>query len=116
MFLQGKESVFDIQWNDEVTYGDVHLRGEKEFSRFNFELAPIERYQQYFKDACEQGHELLKEGSVLPAYDFCLKASHYFNVLDARGAVSVNQRPRVIGDVRSLARACAEAYFKSVTS
>lgn len=113
MFLQAKESVFDIVWNDGITYGDIHLQGEKEFSRFNFELAPIENYKRYFKEAYEQGHALLKQGVVLPAYDFCLKASHFFNILDARGAISVNQRPRVISDVRALARSCAEGYLES---
>lgn len=113
MFLQGKESVFEIEWNDEVRYGDVHLRGEKEFSRFNFEEAPIGHYQEYFKNSYEDGHRLLEKGLVLPAYDFCLKASHYFNVLDARGAVSVSERPRLIAQVRNLARACAEKYLKA---
>lgn len=113
MFLQGKESVFDIQWNDGVTYGDVHLQGEKEFSRFNFEEAPIEHYWENFKNAYEDGHRLLEKDLVLPAYDFCLKASHFFNILDARGAVSVSERPRLIAQVRNLARASAEKYLES---
>ena len=113
MFLQNKESVFDVEWNETLQYGDLHLQTEKEFSRFNFEAAPIENYQRYFKESCEEGHRLLKEGLVLPAYDLCLKASHYFNVLDARGAVSVNQRPQAIGAVRALARSCAEGYLAS---
>jgi len=111
MFLQGKDSVFDIEWNEDISYGDIHLEGEKEFSRFNFELAPIENYQRSFKDSCALGHSLLQQGAVLPAYDQCLKASHDFNILDARGAISVNQRPRIIGEVRALARACAEGYL-----
>lgn len=113
MFLQGKDSVFDIDWNENVNYGDVHLQGEKEFSRFNFEQVNIGFGQELFRHCYEEGHRLLKEGLVLPAYDYCLKASHAFNLLDARGAVSVNQRPRVIAEVRALARACAEGYLAS---
>lgn len=113
MFLQGKDSVFEIDWNDKVTYGDVHLQGEKEFSRFNFEEADTAFYQKSFQHYFDEGKRLLEKGLVLPAYDHCLKASHSFNLLDARGAVSVNQRPRVIADVRALARACAEGYLES---
>lgn len=113
MFLQAKDSVFDIEWNDNVTYGDVHLQGEKEFSRFNFEEAPIGHYREDFKNFYEDGHRLLEKDLVLPAYDFCLKASHSFNILDARGAVSVSERPRLIAQVRNLARACAEKYLEN---
>ena len=90
MFLQGKDSVFDIDWNGGVTYGEVHLQGEKEFSRFNFEEASIEIYRRHFEEYETEAHRLLKKGLVLPAYDLCLKTSHVFNLLDARGAVSVN--------------------------
>lgn len=113
MFLQEKESVFDIDWNDDVTYGEIHLQGEKEFSRFNFEAADIDLYREHFEDYEKEAYRLLKENLILPAYDLCLKASHTFNLLDARGAVSVNDRPRTIGRVRSLARACAEGYLQS---
>ncbi|MBI4114957.1 MAG: glycine--tRNA ligase subunit alpha [Candidatus Omnitrophica bacterium] len=113
MFLQRKESVFDIQWNDKVTYGEVHLQGEKEFSRFNFEVASIDLYKRHFEDYEKEAYRLLKEGLVLPAYDLCLKSSHVFNILDARGAISVNERPAAIGRIRSLARACAEGYLAS---
>ena len=111
MFLQGKDSVFHIEWNDEVTYGDVHLETEKEFSRFNFEWANIDLYRRHFEEYEGEAQRLLKEGLVLPAYDYCLKVSHVFNLLDARGAVSVNERPRIVGRVRALARACAEGYL-----
>ncbi len=113
MFLQEKDSVFDIQWNDGVSYGDVHLQGEKEFSRFNFQEASIPVYQRHFEDYEAEAYGLLKENLVLPAYDLCLKTSHVFNLLDARGAVSVSERPRTIGRIRALARACAEGYLKS---
>jgi len=92
MFLQQKESLFDIQWNDKVTYGDVHLQGEKEFSKFNFEGSDPEIYRRHFEDYEKQTERLLENGMVLPAYDCCLKTSHIFNLLDARGAVSVNER------------------------
>ncbi len=113
MFLQGKESVFDIRWNDRVTYGEVHLQDEKEFSRFNFEAADIDLYRRHFEDYEKQAKTLLEQKLVLPAYDLCLKASHVFNLLDARGAISVNERPRSIARIRALARACAEGYLAS---
>lgn len=113
MFLEGRESVFDIEWAGGVTYGDVHLQGEKEFSHFNFEQANVVHYRRYFDESFEDGQALLNRGLVLPAYDFCLKASHCFNLLDARGAVSVNERPALIARVRGLARGCAEKYLES---
>lgn len=113
MFLQGKKSVYGIQWNDDVTYGEVHLQGEKEFSKYNFEEAGIEILQEHFDQFESEGKRLVKKELVLPAYDFCLKASHTFNLLDARGAISVTERPRYIARVRGLARACAEGYLKS---
>ena len=113
MFLQKKESIFDIEWTKGVTYGDVHLQGEKEFSKFNFEASDPDMYRRHFDDYEKQAKRLLDEKLVLPAYDLCLKTSHTFNLLDARGAVSVNERPRYIARVRALARACAEAYLAS---
>ncbi|PIQ85288.1 MAG: glycine--tRNA ligase subunit alpha [Candidatus Omnitrophica bacterium CG11_big_fil_rev_8_21_14_0_20_45_26] len=113
MFLQGKESIFDIQWNDKVTYGDVHLQSEKEFSAFNFEVADIPTLLDQFEKHEKESNRCLENALVLPAYDYCLKASHTFNLLDARGAVSVTERPRYIGRVRTLARKCAEAYLAS---
>lgn len=113
MFLQGKESIFDLEWTAGVSYGDVHLQGEKEFSKFNFELADTALLKRHFEDYESEAKRLLTEGVVMPAYDYCLKTSHLFNLLDARGAVSVNERPRFIARVRALARGCAEAYLKS---
>ena len=113
MFLQNKESLFDIEWTDGVTYGDVHLQGEKEFSKFNFEASDPDLYRRHFEDYEKQAKKLLEQGLVLPAYDMCLKSSHTFNLLDARGAVSVNERARYIGRVRALARACAQGYLAS---
>ena len=113
MFLQGKDSLFDIEWTPGVKYGDVHLQGEKEFSKFNFESSDPELLKRHFEDYEKQAKRLIEENLVLPAYDCCLKTSHYFNLLDARGAVSVNERPRYIGRVRALARACAQGYLAS---
>lgn len=112
MFLQNKKSMFDIQWGAKETYGDVHLEGEKEFSRYNFEEANVEILQRHFEEYEQEAKRLLEKGLVLPAYDFCLKASHTFNLLDARGAISVTERPRYIGRVRALAKGCAEGYFE----
>ena len=113
MFLQKKESLFDISWNEKITYGDVHLQGEKEFSKFNFEGVNPEICKRHFEDYEKQSKKLIEEEMILPAYDFCLKASHVFNLLDARGAISVNERARYISRVRTLAKKCAEGYLKS---
>lgn len=110
MFIQKKNSLFDIMWNEHVTYGDVHLEGERQFSHFNFEEAHIENHLRYFKDYEEEAKKLLDKELVFPAYDYCLKASHAFNLLDARGAISVTERPRFIGRIRAIARQCAQKY------
>ncbi len=113
MFLQKKESIFDLEWTDGVTYGQVHLQGEKEFSAFNFEHSNASMYLRHFEEYEAEAKKLLEQNLVLPAYDYCLKSSHVFNLLDARGAVSVSERPRYIGRVRALARACAQGYLES---
>ncbi len=113
MFLQGKRSVYKINWNSKITYGDVHLQGEKEFSKYNFEQADIPTLLRHFDEYEAEARKLIEAALVLPAYDFCLKTSHTFNLLDARGAISTTERPRYIGRVRALARACAEGYLKS---
>ena len=112
MYLQGVESVYDLEWTKGVTYGDVHHRGEVEHSIYNFEQADVDMLFQLFdmyEAECQRiiGHEL-----VLPAYDYCLKCSHTFNLLNARGAISVAERSSLIGRVRQLARLCAEGYLK----
>jgi len=112
LFLQGKESMFDIVWNGNVTYGDVHLEGEKEFSEFNFNESSIDLNERYFSDCEKEASRLIEANLPLPAYDFCLKASHTFNLLDARGAISATERPRMIARVRALARLCAQKYLE----
>ena len=115
MYLQGVESVFDLAWTridgGKVTYGDVYHQNEVEQSAYNFEHADIDSLFGYF-DTCEQQSRLLiDEGLPLPAYEQVLKASHTFNLLDARSAISVTERQRFILRVRALARAVAQAYY-----
>jgi len=115
MYLQGAESVFDLVWTDgplgKVTYGDVFLQNEVEMSTYNFEHAPVAVLFDWF-DSCErESRELIELGLPLPAYELVLKASHTFNLLDARHAISVTERQRFIMRVRALARAVAEAYY-----
>ncbi len=111
MYIQGVERVYDLRFNaDGVTYGEVFLRAEREFSAHNFELADIDLLQKQFVDA-EQECRALAEGKLaLPAYDQCIKASHRFNLLDARGAISVSERASYIGRVRELAKLCCETW------
>jgi len=113
MFLNGVASVFDLEWAPGVTYGDVRLQEEEEFSRHNFEVADVPRLHRLFQECEEEGHRLLREGLVLPAYDYALRCSHTFNVLDARGAISVTERTGFIQRVRKLAVGCARDYLKA---
>ena len=111
MYLQEKDSVYDLQWNDRITYGDVHKKGEWENSVYCFELADVEMLLKMF-DLCEQeSFRVSEKNLVLPAYDYCLKCSHLFNILDARGAISVAQRTKYIERIRNLARFVAKNYL-----
>jgi len=112
MFLQGKLDLYALQWNKDHTYGDVHRRDEIEGSAYNFEHADVEFQRQSFDKATAKSKQLLEAGLVLPAYEQLLKSSHAFNLLDARGAVSVNERPTLIAGIRNSAKRCAEAYLK----
>ncbi|MGE3905365.1 MAG: glycine--tRNA ligase subunit alpha [Reyranellaceae bacterium] len=114
MYIQGKERVYDLDFNGQgVTYGDVFLQNEKEQSAYNFEHANTEMLFQHFKDAEGECQALLGKGLALPAYDQCIKASHNFNLLDARGVISVTERQAYIGRVRALSKACCEQWLKS---
>ena len=113
MFVQGVDSVYDLKWNDELSYGDVHHRSEVEFSRHNFEEADVNMHLKLFSMYEAECHKLAEKELPLPAYDYCLKCSHSFNLLDARGAISVTERTGYIGRVRNLARMCAEAYIRT---
>ena len=110
MYLQGVNNVFDLVWMASITYADLHRETEVQFSKYNFEEADVEMIKATF-GACEsEAQRLLEQGLVLPAYDYCMKSSHLFNLLDARGAISVAERTGYIARVRALARGCAEGY------
>ena len=113
MYLQAKESGFDLVWTPGVTYRDVYHQNEVEQSRYNFELANIETLFRHFNDYEAEAKRLVDEQCVLPAYERVLKASHTFNLLDARGAISVTERQAYIGRVRALAKDVAKAYYDS---
>jgi len=112
MFIQKKESVFDLEWVEGYTYGDVHKQDEVQFSTYNFKVADTAMLFQIFEMYEKECQRLIKEDLVLPAYDYVLKCSHAFNMLDARGAIGVTQRTGYIARVRNLARQCAESYVK----
>ncbi|HEY3346328.1 MAG TPA: glycine--tRNA ligase subunit alpha [Nitrospirota bacterium] len=112
MYLQQVDNVYDLEWTKGVKYGDVHHRSEVEFSKYNFEEADVEMQFKLFEMFEKESKRLNEIGLVLPAYDYTLKCSHAFNMLDARGAVSVTERTGYIGRVRNLARMCAENYLK----
>ncbi|HID37346.1 MAG TPA: glycine--tRNA ligase subunit alpha, partial [Ghiorsea sp.] len=115
MYIQGVENVYDLIWVEQpdgkqVTYGEVFLRNEQEFSAYNFEHANIEFLQQQFDQAEGDCKKLAENNLFLPAYEEVIKASHAFNLLDARGAISVAERQRFIGRVRGLSRTVAQGY------
>jgi glycyl-tRNA synthetase alpha chain len=111
MYVQGIENVYDLDWNGQgVTYGDVYLENERQFSAYNFEHADTDILFQHFKDAEKECMALLAQNLPLPAYDQCMKASHTFNLLDARGVISVTERAAYIARVRALAKGCCEAW------
>ncbi|MBL6931949.1 MAG: glycine--tRNA ligase subunit alpha [Rhodospirillales bacterium] len=113
MYIQGVENVYDLDWNGEMTYGDVYLRNEQEQSAFNFEHSNTDILFRQFTDAETQCATILglDKPLALPAYEQCIKASHLFNLLDARGVISVTERAAYIGRVRALAKGCAEAWI-----
>jgi glycyl-tRNA synthetase alpha chain len=113
MYLQGKDSVYDLVWTPGVTYRDVYHQNEVEQSRYNFELSNAEMLFGHFGNYESEAKRLIDAACVLPAYEMVLKASHAFNLLDARGAISVTERAAYIGRVRALARAVAQAYYAS---
>ena len=111
MYLQQVDSVYDLTWTDGVTYGDIHHRSEVEFSRYNFEEGEVSMLMATFQAFEGECQRLLDKKLTLPAYDYCIKTSHMFNLLDARGAISVTERTSYIARVRGLARRCAESYL-----
>ncbi len=113
MYLQNVDSVYDLKWNDNFTYGQIRHQHEVEFSKYSFEQVNTDLKFDMFNRYEEECKRLLAVDLVLPAYDYCVKSSHAFNLLDARGAISVTERQRYIGRVRNLAKGCAEGYLKS---
>lgn len=112
MFIQKIDNVYDVIWTDGVKYGDIYLRQEQEQSRYNFEIADNEMLLCLFQSYEKEAARLIKLGLVLPAYDYVLKCSHTFNILDARGAVSVTERMAYILRIRKLARQCAKLFVE----
>lgn len=114
MYIQGVENVYDLDFNGHgVKYREVFHQNEVEYSKYNFEYADTEMLLRHFNDAERECRKLLADGIALPAYDQCIKASHLFNLLDARGVISVTERAAYIGRVRALAKGCCEGWLKS---
>lgn len=114
MYLQDVDNVYDLKWNDKVTYGDVHKDDEYDFSHFNFKEAVADDFFSFFDKYEEISKNLLSKGLPRPAYEFCIKASHAFNILDARGAISVTERQRYIARIRTLSCSIAETYVENL--
>lgn len=112
MYVQNVNNIFDVAWNAHVTYGELFKTGEVQWSKYSFELARTELLFRLFDDFEEESRTLSSQGLLFPAYDMCLKCSHIFNLLDARGAISVTERTSYIGRVRALARECARLYLQ----
>jgi glycyl-tRNA synthetase alpha chain len=116
LYLQNKDSVYDLAYNDEFTYGEIFLANEQQFSAFELEVADVATFQRQFQDMEREVPRILGERGrqgqplVLPAYDHVLKASHLFNIMDARGAIAVAERQSYIGRIRDLCKMCAEAW------
>jgi glycyl-tRNA synthetase alpha chain len=112
MYLQKVDSVYDIAWNSEVSYGQIFHQAEKEFSAFNFEEANVSDLTAAFDTYEREALKLVEKNLILPGYDYCLKCSHTFNLLDARKAISVSERTRYIGRIRNIARQVAQRYVE----
>ncbi len=112
MYLQKVDSVYDIAWNKNVTYGEIFHQAEKEFSAFNFEEANVADLTVAFDNYEREALKLVEKNLILPGYDYCLKCSHTFNLLDARKAISVAERTRYIGRIRNIARQVAQHYVE----
>ena len=113
LYLQSRESIYDLVWTDGITYGDVYHQNEVEQSKYNFELANVDMLFGHFSQFETEAMRLIKAGLALPGYEMVLKCSHTFNLLDARGAISVTERAGYIGRVRDLARLVAQSYYDS---
>ena len=112
MYLQNVSSVFNLNWSKNIKYKDIHHRTEYEFSKYNFEFADILMLKRFFNDCKKECLNLINKGLPLPAYDYCMKCSHLFNLLDARGSISVTERARYILEIRELAKNSANLYME----
>ncbi len=112
MYIQGVDNVFDMKWNDDYTYGDIHKYDEYEYSKYNFEVADTDMLFKLFNMYETESNRCLEHNLIRPAYDYCMKCSHVFNLLDARNAISVAERTTFIKRVRDLAAAIAKAYVE----
>jgi glycyl-tRNA synthetase alpha chain len=112
MFLEEKDNIYDLQWSDDVTYRDLHLKEERQFSEYNFVQATVKSLRESFALAEKEADQLLGKGLFLPAYDMCLKCSHAFNLLDARGAISVTERVKMIAQIRTLVNQVALKFVE----
>lgn len=114
MYIQKKDNVYDLKWNDAITYGDIYKENERQWSYYNFEYADVKMLKQHFIDWEKQAQDLSKKNLALAAYDAVIKCSHLFNLLDARGAISVSERVDYILKVRTIAKIVAKTYLKTV--
>lgn len=111
MFLEAKDNIYDLQWSDDVSYRDLRLREEREFSEYNFNHADVKMLQKNFGLRTKEAQKLIDKNLLLPAYDICLKCSHLFNLLDSRGAISVSERVHMIAQIRDLVIQVAQNYI-----
>ncbi len=113
MYIQGVDSIYDLRWNQDYSYGDIYHQNEVEMSKYNFELADVDELFHQFDFFEQQSLKMSEQDLPLPSYEMVLKASHTFNLLDARHAISVTERARYIGRVRNMAKAVAQSYYES---
>jgi len=116
MFLEGKDNIYDLNWSEDVSYRDLRFIEEKEFSEYNFGLANVRRLKDSFLLNEKEARQLIDKDLLLPAYDMCLKCSHFFNLLDSRGAISVTERVKMIAQIRGLVSQIAEKYIARESS
>jgi len=116
MFLEGKDNMFDLEWSEDVTYGDLRMTEEREFSDYNFNQADIRLLWSSFQKHLREAHRLVDKSLLLPAYDMCLKCSHFFNLLDSRGAISVTERVKMISQIRVVVTQIAHSYTSKEVS
>lgn len=116
MFLEGKDNIYDLCWSEDVLYSDLRFQEEREFSDYNFNQANIKMIQESFLMFVKEAKSLIQKNLLLPAYDMCLKCSHFFNLLDSRGAISVTERVKMIAQIRGLVNQIAEKYTEKETS